>query len=673
MLATSRSPLLIGAEQVYALESLPAMDAAGEPGPAVRLFIERARAARPSVALPAEAVARLCTRLDGLPLAIELAAARVRSMSVEQIEARLENRFALLTSGDRSAPERHRTLQAVIEWSWTLLRPEEQRALRRLSLFVDGFSLEAAQRVTGESDDAAELLDALVIQSLLAVTDNAVTGEPRYRMLETVREFGQVALGIADDEASARDAVFAWAETFSLRALQDAMGSRQIAMFRAVKVEQDNLVAVLRDAIRLGDSQVVLSVFALLGYYWTVRSAHTEVFSFSPAVLDASRSHLPDADHTDAAAFAYILMMGTNFVMGNREGIRAMSRLRALTRGAVVSEPWIAATAGFLLAFPDLKRATVLLREMAASDDVPTALIGCVITAQTAENDGEPEAARVAARRAYDLSQASGDTWIGAMSAMSLAQLASQSARADEALTWVDRARGGMMQLDVEQDLQQINWILGGSLLSVGRLDEARVLFDDMITNELTIDDRMDMVSVGEFGHAELARIEGRPADAAAHYARAIASFESPASRASPWFYMALAARVSAAVADGDQSTTDVADWAHRLRNRIIAMRRARPDYIDKPVLAASVLGWSAWAMTQPAIVDRGLELFALAEAMHARQDLPSLHLAPHLAAARRRLGTDRVNEAQDAAARLTLDERAARAYELIALPLVTP
>ena len=147
VLATSRSPLLIGAEQVYALESLPATDAAGEPGPAVRLFTERARAARPSVALPVDAVARLCTHLDGLPLAIELAAARVRSMSVEQIEARLENRFALLTSGDRSAPERHRTLQAVIEWSWTLLRPEEQRALRRLVLFVDGFGLEAAEWV----------------------------------------------------------------------------------------------------------------------------------------------------------------------------------------------------------------------------------------------------------------------------------------------------------------------------------------------------------------------------------------------------------------------------------------------------------------------------------------------------------------------------------------------
>lgn len=668
VLATSRSPLLIGAEQVYALESLPARDASGEPGPAVRLFTERARAARPSVALPPDAVARLCTRLDGLPLAIELAAARVRSMSVEQIESRLENRFALLTSGDRSAPERHRTLQAVIEWSWTLLRPQEQRALRRLSLFVDGFGLEAAVQVTGE--DAADLLDALVIQSLLAVSDDAVTGQPRYRMLETVREFGQVALADADDTASARDAVFSWAEAFSTRAMGDAMGARQVAMFHHVAVEQDNLVAVLREAIALRDGRVVLSVFALLGYYWSVRGAHTEVFSFTTAVLDATAGHRPDAKHANAAAFAYIMLTGTNFVIGNREGFRARSRLRAVTTSGADLQPWLTATAGFLLAFPDMHRASDLLAGMAASHDVPSALIGSIISAQIAENDGDPEAARIAARRAYELSQTSGDVWIGSMAAMSLAQLASQSAHAEEVLVWVDRARAGMEQLEVVQDLQQINWILGGSLLALGRLDDARTLFDDMVTNELTIDDGLEMVSVGEFGHAELARIEGRSADAAERYLRAIASFATPASRASPWFYMTLSARVSSAVIDGDQDAADIARWAARLRARILALHRARPDYVDKPVLAASVLGWSAWAMTQPGLAGRGLELFALAEALHARQDLPALQLAPHLEAARRRFGDGAVRAAQDAAAGLTLDGRAARAYELMALPV---
>ncbi|MEL4317703.1 BTAD domain-containing putative transcriptional regulator [Leifsonia sp. YIM 134122] len=668
VLATSRSPLLIGAEHVFSLESLPSVDSDGEPGPAVSLFVERARAARPSVALPADAVARLCTRLDGLPLAIELAAARVRSMSVEQIESRLENRFALLTGGDRSAPERHRTLQAVIEWSWTLLRPAEQRALRRLSLFVDGFSLEAAQRVAG--DDASELLDALVTQSLLAVTDNTLTGQPRFRMLETVREFGQVALVDADDEASARSAVHGWADAFCVEAMHHAMGAQQIAMFRSVKVEQDNLVAVLREAIELRDASLVLSVFALLGYHWTVRGAHSEVFAFSAAILDATRDHALDAAHADAAAFSYVMLTGTNFVLGNREGIRAMSRLRRLVRSGVDLEPWLAATARFLLAFPGLPRATDLLHEMSASTDVPTALIGCIIAAQIAENDGDPVTARVAARRAYDLSETSGDTWIRAMSAMSLAQLASQSAHSEEVLVWVDRARAGMLQLDVVQDLQQINWILGGSLLSLGRLDEARALFDDMISNELSIDDGLEMVSVGEFGLAELARIEGRPTDAAEHYARAVASFTTAASKASPWYYMTLSARLASAVVDGDQDAGDVARWAHRLRSRIIALRRARPDYIDKPVLAASILGWSVWAMSHQDVVDRGLELFALAEAMHARQDLPALQLAPYLAEAQRMLGVDRVHEAQDAAAVLSLEERAARAYELISEPV---
>ena len=372
----------------------------------------------------------------------------------------------------------------------------------------------------------------------------------------------------------------------------------------------------------------------------------------------------------DAAAFAFIMLAGTNFVIGNRQGFRAMSRLRGILRSGMDLAPWLAATGRFLLAFPDVHRASALLAEMAASDDVPSALIGSIISAQLAENDGDPEAARVAARRAYDLSLDSGDTWIGSMAAMSLAQLASQSARAEEVLVWVDRARAGMEQLGVVQDLQQINWILGGSLLTLGRLDEARELFDDMVTNDLTIDDGLEMVSVGEFGHAELARIEGRQADAASRYLRAMASFATPASRASPWFSMTLSARVSSAVLDGDQDAADIARWAARLRARILALHRARPDYIDKPVLAASLLGWSAWAMTQPDLAERGLELFALAEAMHARQDLPALQLAPHLAVARQTFGVDRVHTAQDAAAALTLDERAERAYELIARPV---
>ena len=204
VLTTSRAPLAIAAERVYLLGELDAGDAA-------RLFSERAVAARPSVQLTGPLVTSIVARLDGLPLAIELAAARVRTMSLEEIDRRLEDRFALLRGGDRSAPDRHQTLLAVIDWSWNLLNAAERRALRRLALFHDGFTLDAAEAVLG--DDAVEAVQGLVDQSLLSVAETPAGG--RYRMLETVREFGQMRLADAGEDAAARAAQRRWAAAYA--------------------------------------------------------------------------------------------------------------------------------------------------------------------------------------------------------------------------------------------------------------------------------------------------------------------------------------------------------------------------------------------------------------------------------------------------------------------------
>ena len=153
------------------------------------------------------AVRRVVRRLDGLPLAIELAAAKVRAMSVDDIDRRLVDRFALLRGGDRSAPDRHQTLVAVIDWSWNLLSEAERLALRRLSVFPDGFTLAAAEHVLGH--DALEEVQSLVDQSLLTVLDTA--DSVRFRMLQTVREFGRMQLVGAGEDLDARAALLAWA------------------------------------------------------------------------------------------------------------------------------------------------------------------------------------------------------------------------------------------------------------------------------------------------------------------------------------------------------------------------------------------------------------------------------------------------------------------------------
>ena len=198
VLATSRRPLDLAAEHIHRLEPLDAASSA-------EFFRARALAARPGQVIDHDDLVDLMRRLEGIPLAIELAAARTRSLSVGQIAERLPGRPELL-AGARDAPARQRTLTAVIEWSWNLLDASERRALARLALLADGFTLQPAEALIGA--DAADILDALVADSLLAVRDR---GLPRFHMLVTVRDFALTQLAATGDEALARAALHQWA------------------------------------------------------------------------------------------------------------------------------------------------------------------------------------------------------------------------------------------------------------------------------------------------------------------------------------------------------------------------------------------------------------------------------------------------------------------------------
>lgn len=659
VLATSRSPLAIGAEAVYPLEPL----AASVDGPAVRLFLERARAVRPGANLPVPAVQRLCTHLDGLPLAIELAAARVRSMTVEQIEARLVNRFALLAGGDRSAPERHRTLQAVIEWSWRLLSVDEQNALRLLSVFPDGFSAEAAAAVTA-SDWADDLLDGLIGQSLLTVAEEPLTSGLRYRMLETVREFGQAELAAADQQDAAREALFSWAHDFADGNLS---GLPDLAIVRAITLEQDNLVGVLRQAIAGDRPALVVAVFALLSYYWTIRGAHSEVYAFSGDVLEALRHYEPDEPQVDATVLSYALLTATSLAEQDGVWSRAYARLRRLVRRHTVAAPDLAAIAEFLVTAPDREQASAVVARMRASDDASTALLGELFTSQEAENAGRPDEASAAARRAWQLASRAGDLWRGPMAAMILAGLATQRADPAEALYWADRAESGLRELQADDDLRQLDWSRAGALIGLGRVDEARVLLDRLQTSGPPDAARAEYAAMAECGLAELARLEGDPQRGIEHYRRALECYRDSAQRGSPWHGMVLAALLSAGIADGSLDAAEQAECARRLRFRALVMNRVRPAGIDdRPILGAQALGLSAWLLTRPESRARGLELLALAEVLHSRQDLPSLHWAPHRAAAESLVGSDAVAAARRATSQLSLQDAADRARELI-------
>ncbi|MFE4515887.1 BTAD domain-containing putative transcriptional regulator [Kitasatospora sp. NPDC056783] len=289
VLATSREPLGVPGETVLPVEPLP------DPV-ALRLFAERAATARPGFDPQGdpEACAEICRRLDGLPLAIELAAARLRVMTARQIADRLDGRFALLTAGSRTLLPRQQTLRAVVDWSWDLLGKRERAVLRRLSVFAGGWQLEDAEAVCADgaevaSGEVADLLLSLVDKSLL-VADLDGASLPRYRMLETIHEYATERLAeFAADRAATEARHLAHFRAMVGTAGRDVHGPRQLHWLVVLDREQDNIRAALRRAIDLGDEQQGLVLTIGMSWYWSLRGYGLEARGWYNAVAALGR------------------------------------------------------------------------------------------------------------------------------------------------------------------------------------------------------------------------------------------------------------------------------------------------------------------------------------------------------------------------------------------------
>ncbi len=304
ILATSREALGIGGEVSWRVPSLAVPQSEKLPPipdllqiEAVRLFIERAQAVQPSFVLTsqnASAVAQICRRLDGIPLALELAAARLKGLSPEQLVSRLDLRFRLLTGGSRAALPRQQTLAAAVAWSYDLLTPTEQALFNRLAVFVDGFTLEAAETVCGDAgvEDVLDLLLRLVEKSLVIAEpgDNELD---RYRLLETLRQYGRDKL-VASGEVeviSRRHASFylALAET----AEPALHGSEQVAWLDRLEREHNNLRAAI-EWYEANDEWVeALRLAGAISWFWTVRGYYTEGRARLSVILEKAGSTAP--------------------------------------------------------------------------------------------------------------------------------------------------------------------------------------------------------------------------------------------------------------------------------------------------------------------------------------------------------------------------------------------
>jgi predicted ATPase len=296
ILATSRESLGITGEVSYRVPSLslPSPDEAGALDlgqlsrfDAVVLFVDRASLARPGFGLTVEnapVVARICARLDGLPLAIELATARLRVFSLQQVAERLDDLFRLLTGGSRTVLPRQQTLRAAIDWSYGLLTASERRVLRRLAVFAGGFALEAAEAVCAEAEDdgpAGEVEDTLarlVDRSLIEVDDHSGRddGAALYRLLETIRQYAGERLVEAGEAVATRDRHLAWYVRLAEEAEPALRSDRMIVWLRRLATEHDNVRCAVQWAIELGHAESGLRLIGALSDFWRERGNYAE-------------------------------------------------------------------------------------------------------------------------------------------------------------------------------------------------------------------------------------------------------------------------------------------------------------------------------------------------------------------------------------------------------------
>ncbi len=295
ILATSRQPLGVQGERDFSLLPLevPPEEADAEAvahSEAGELFLDRARAVSPKVELnPANAgaVRSICRRLDGLPLAIELAAARVGFLTPQEIDERLDDRFRLLTTGTRAAPHRHQTLRALIEWSHDLLSEDQAVLYRRLSVFVAGFTLETAEQVCSGApltpDGVLDLLGQLVEKSL--VTAQEQEGRKRYRMLETIREHAMESLRASAEEHDVRSRHLAWVVSFLERSEPELTGPGQVEMARRMEREFGNVRDAFAWSLANNDTEAGLRLVAPRRFWQSIQGHVAEGRAWVDAVL----------------------------------------------------------------------------------------------------------------------------------------------------------------------------------------------------------------------------------------------------------------------------------------------------------------------------------------------------------------------------------------------------
>jgi predicted ATPase/DNA-binding SARP family transcriptional activator len=519
-LVTSRERLGVDGEALLAVPPL------GVPEPreqaheqiakseAVQLFADRATAVKPAFALDsgtAAAVARICRRLDGVPLAIELAAARVRILPPVQIAARLDDQFDLLTSGNRGVLPRHKTLRAAIDWSHRLLAEPERELFARLSVFAGGFSLEAAEEVCAEDGtgpaDVLESLSRLVDQSLVIAEDR---GQARFRMLETLRRYAGERLA---ESAVAGELRRRHAECFlrlAERAEPMLRGPGQATWLRTLEAESDNLSAAMDWAFR-HDPDAAVRFASSLAYFWLIGRHRSAVRQRIAAAVEQAWDASPV---NRGRMLTWAAMLGcvegrTAEAAAHAREARELARDAGDQRGLALSEAILGLALGLR---GEVREAGDLLgasraRFREAGDDWGMAIASMLhgfVTSFTAEH----ERGTALARESLDGFRAAGDRWGQTMSLELLGVLARRRGAFAAAVSAVEEALGVVRDLGLRDEVPFLLADLGDLQVHLGDFETAAVLHKEAL--DLAQDTgAMDAAALARGGLAMTARRQG--------------------------------------------------------------------------------------------------------------------------------------------------------------------
>jgi non-specific serine/threonine protein kinase len=476
ILATSREALGILGESVWRVPSLSLPDrtsALSEQAllqcEAPRLFLERAVAVAPgSVVTTANVgtVAELCHRLDGIPLAIELAAARLNMLSVEQINERLNDRFRLLTGGSRTALARQRTLEATVGWSYDLLSPTERRLLCRLSVFAGGWTLDAAEAVcAGDGIKAAAMLDVLshLVDKSLVVADEDPAGNRRYRFLETVRQYARERLLRSGRLTRWRDRHLAFFFELARRAEPHLHGPDQVVWLNRLQIEHDNLRAALEWCVTGKTStDTALRMVCALWPFWNRRNHFGEGRQWVERALAA----YPDAV-ASVRARAFVAGADLSYFLGDYAAVeRFAKQVIALEERGLDQERWTVAFAFFALGVSAVdkrafeKGAAFGERSLALARETGAVWVGGLARipiALAALERGELASARLLIEESVAVFRSSGDKWALAILLVNLCHVLMYCGELDGAIA---AAREGVRLSQESIDRRSLTWCL---------------------------------------------------------------------------------------------------------------------------------------------------------------------------------------------------------------------